>query len=440
MAYTSVIPVHRLDNTLNYTTNEKKCSRSQSEESLEGVVEEVLNRDRSERDLFLSAIGCTTDSAFADMCRVKQMWHKEKGVQGFHLVQSFAAGEVTPELAHTIGMQMAEQLLHGQFQVVVSTHLNTKCIHNHLAWNSVSLQNGRKYRSNHKIYVTEIRHLSDTLCREYGLSVIDTEKSERTARSYAQWLAEQNGQPTWKTAIQQDIDAAVTAAFTWNQFLRILEEKGYTFQLNRKYITLQPPGKERPVRFKTLGSRYTPESIRRRILYPKPPIPAGKRTPPVRYFRLQTGVLPTRRLTGLRALYFSYLYKMGALKKKPRHVSFAVREDIRRLDQRIEQMEFVFKNRIEDRGQLAEIRQEAESQIAALIKERQRLYRYESGSPQIDTLTRQLKQLRHTAKLCRNIEVQSLEMEKRLRAVWQAEQQRRERKQQPTRTQAERRR
>lgn len=115
---------------------------------------------------------------------------------------------------------------------------------------------------------------------------------------------------------------------------------------------------------------------------------------------------------------------MGALKKKPRHVSFAVREDIRRLDQRIEQMEFVFKNRIEDRGQLAEIRQEAESQIAALIKERQRLYRYESGSPQIDTLTRQLKQLRHTAKLCRNIEVQSLEMEKRLRAVWQAEQQR----------------
>lgn len=221
-------------------------------------MEEVLNRDRSERDLFLSAIGCTTDSAFADMCRVKQMWHKEKGVQRFHLVQSFAAGEVTPELAHTIGMQMAEQLLHGQFQVVVSTHLNTKCIHNHLAWNSVSLQNGRKYRSNHKIYVTEIRHLSDTLCREYGLSVIDTEKSERTARSYAQWLAEQNGQPTWKTAIQQDIDAAVTAAFTWNQFLRILEEKGYTFQLNRKYITLQPPGKERPGPIQDAGQPLHP--------------------------------------------------------------------------------------------------------------------------------------------------------------------------------------
>ena len=440
MAYTSIIPVHRLDNALNYITNEKKCSRAENEASLESVVDEALNRDRSEQDLFLSSVGCTTDSAFADMCRVKQMWHKVKGVQGFHLVQSFAAGEVTPELAHTIGMQMAEHLLHGQFQVVVSTHLNTKCIHNHLVWNSVSLQNGRKYRSNRKSYVAEIRRISDTLCREYGLSVIDTEKSERAARPYAQWLAEQNGQPTWKTAIQQDIDAAITASFTWTQFLRILEEQGYTFQLNRKYITLQPAGKERPVRFKTLGSRYTPESIRRRILYPKPPIPAGKRTPPVRYCRLQTGVLPTRRLTGLRALYFSYLYKMGALKKKPRHVSYAVREDIRRLDQRIEQMEFVFKNRIEDRGQLAEIRQEAESQITALIKERQRLYRYEPGSPQIDSLTRQLKQLRHTAKLCQNIEVQSLEMEKRLRAVWQAEQQRRERKQQPTRTQAERRR
>lgn len=432
MAYTSIIPVHRLDNALDYTTNEKKCSRAENEASLESVVDEALNRDRSEQDLFLSAIGCTTDSAFADMCRVKQMWHKEKGVQGFHLVQSFAAGEVTPELAHTIGMQMAEQLLHGQFQVVVSTHLNTKCIHNHLVWNSVSLQNGRKYRSNRKSYVTEIRRISDDLCREYGLSVIDTEKSERTARPYAQWLAEQNGRPTWKTVIQQDIDAAVTAAFTWNQFLRILEGQGYTFQLNRKYITLQPPGKERPVRFKTLGWQYTPESIQRRILYPKPPIPAGKRTPPARHLRLKAGTLPTRRLTGLRALYFSYLYKMGALKKKPRYVSYAVREDIRRLDQRIEQMNFVFKNRIEDRGQLAEIRQEAEAKITALIKERQKLYRYEPGSPQIDCLTGQLKQLRHTAKLCRNIEVQSLEMEERLRA--RMKEQQREHEQQPDRT------
>ena len=92
MAYTSIIPVHRLDNALDYTMDEEKCSRSPVESSLERAVDEALNQDKSEQDLFQSAIGCTLESAFADMCAVKKMWHKEKGVQGFHLVQSFAAG------------------------------------------------------------------------------------------------------------------------------------------------------------------------------------------------------------------------------------------------------------------------------------------------------------------------------------------------------------
>ena len=148
------------------------------------------------------------------MCRVKAMWHKEKGVQGFHLVQSFAAGEATPELAHQIGLEFADRLLHGNFQAVISTHLNTKCIHNHIVWNSVSVKDGKKYRSNAKSYITEVRRISDALCAEHHLSIICTEKSEQVVRPYAQWLAEQNGAPTWKTPIQQDLDAAVAAALT----------------------------------------------------------------------------------------------------------------------------------------------------------------------------------------------------------------------------------
>ena len=416
MAYTSIIPVHRLDNALDYTMDEEKCSRSPVESSLERAVDEALNQDKSEQDLFQSAIGCTLESAFADMCAVKKMWHKEKGVQGFHLVQSFAAGEVTPELAHQIGLEFAEQLLGGKFQVVVSTHLNTGHIHNHLVWNSVSMENGRKYRSNEKSYVAQIRRISDELCRKHQLSVIDTAKSERVARPYAQWLAEQNGKPTWKTPIQQDVDAAIAVSLTWKQFLRMLEQRGYTFRFNRKYATLKPPGRDYTVRFKALGGQYTPEAIQRRILYPKPPTPAGKRTSPARSFRLRTGGQRFRRLTGLRALYFSYLYKVGALRRKPRYQSYAVREDIRKLDRRIEQADFIFKNHIEDRGQLAAIRQKAENEIAMLLKQRQKLYRCEPGSPEIAVLTGKLKELRRTAKLCRNIEAHSIEIEQRLQA------------------------
>lgn len=416
MAYTSIIPVHRLDNALDYTMDEEKCSRSPVESSLERAVDEALNQDKSEQDLFQSAIGCTLESAFADMCAVKKMWHKEKGVQGFHLVQSFAAGEVTPELAHQIGLEFAEQLLGGKFQVVVSTHLNTGHIHNHLVWNSVSMENGRKYRSNEKSYVAQIRRISDELCRKHQLSVIDTAKSERVARPYAQWLAEQNGKPTWKTPIQQDVDAAIAVSLTWKQFLRMLEQRGYTFRFNRKYATLKPPGRDYTVRFKALGGQYTPEAIQHRILYPKPPTPAGKRTSPARSFRLRTGGQRFRRLTGLRALYFSYLYKVGALRRKPRYQSYAVREDIRKLDRRIEQADFIFKNHIEDRGQLAAIRQKAENEIAMLLKQRQKLYRCEPGSPEIAVLTGKLKELRRTAKLCRNIEAHSIEIERRLQA------------------------
>lgn len=281
--------MHRLDNAIDYTLDERKCSRRENEESLEGEIDKALNKDKTEQDLFQSAIGCTVDSAFEDMCRIKEMWHKEKGVQGFHLVQSFAAGEVSPELAHQIGLEFSERLLGGNFQAVVSTHLNTKCVHNHIVWNSVSMKNGRKYHSNERTYVTGVRKISDELCVKHHLSVIRTEKSERVARPYAQWLAEQNGAPTWKTPIQQDLNAAVSASLTWKQFLCALEQKGYAFRFDRKYPTLILPGSGRTVRFKTLGKQYTPEAIQRRILYPKPPHRAGKEQPPANRFLLLLG-------------------------------------------------------------------------------------------------------------------------------------------------------
>ena len=418
-----MIPVHRLDNAIDYTLDEKKCSRRENEKSLEGEIGKALNQEKTEQDLFQSALGCTCDTAFEDMCKIKKMWHKEKGVQGFHLVQSFSAGEVSPELAHQIGLEFADRLLGGEFQAVVSTHLNTKCIHNHSVWNSVSTKNGRKYRSNERTYVTGVRKISDELCRKYHLSVIDTEKSERVARPYAQWLAEQNGTATWETPIRQDVDAAIAASLTWKQFLRALEKRGYAFRFDRKYPTLILPGTGRTVRFKTLGKQYTPEAIQNRILYPKPPYRAGKQTPPASRFLLLLGEKPSPKLSGLRALYYSYLYKVGVLRKKPPYPSYAVREDIRKLDQRIEQAEFIFKNHIEDRGQLHAIRQKAEDEIAVLLKERQKLYRYQPNSPQIDVLTEQLKKLRHTAKLCRNIEIHSIEMEQHLQAAQQEEQQ-----------------
>ena len=148
MAYTSVIPVRRLDRTVDYVQNKAKTTPK----SLEEAVDYAANRDKTESACFETGLGCTTTSAFEDMRLNTLRWHKETGVQGYHLVQSFAEGEVTPELAHQIGVEFAEQLLHGKYQAIVTTHLNTKHYHNHIVWSAVSLEDGNvsKQKKNKK--------------------------------------------------------------------------------------------------------------------------------------------------------------------------------------------------------------------------------------------------------------------------------------------------
>ena len=435
MAYTSVIPVHRLKASVEYVLDEKKTSRGQNAKSLEEAVDYALNRAKTEQDLFESAIACTCKTAFEDMCQVKEMWHKTGGVQGFHLVQSFAAGEVTPELAHQIGLELAGQLLQSRYQAVVSTHLNTEHIHNHIVWNSVAIQDGKKYHSNAKSYYTEVRSISDKLCKQHGLSVIEETRTGAVGRPYPQWLAEQENRPTWKSAIQQDIESAIAKAVTWNQFIKALETRGYKIRLDRKHITLQPPGKPRPVRFKTLGKDYTLEAIRRRILYPRTRSPAGENNLSPTLYAVIMGH-PGKRYSGLRGLYVSYLFQVGVLPQKPRYPSYAAREDIRKLDQRIEQMEFIFEHEIADRIQLQTMQQAAESEIEKLVRERSRLYRREPDSPRIEELTAQLKKQRKTVRICKRIEEHSRAIEQRLEASRQEQAQREIQQQQAERKEA----
>lgn len=411
MAYTSLIPVRRLDRAVKYVRDKTKTTKPSS---LEEAVDYALNRDKTESVCFETGLSCLCETAFADMKANAHRWHKTGGVQGYHLVQSFAAGEVTPELAHQIGVELADQLLAGRYQAVVTTHLNTGHIHNHIVWCAVALDNGRKYHSNAKSYYTEVRARSDALCRQYGLSVIETPGSERGKRQYAKWQAETNGQPTWRTAIRMDLDEAISMALTWRQFLAILEQKGYEIRMGRKYPTLRPPGKERFVRFKTLGKSYTPEAIRRRILYPKHPFVQ----PSVWRGRLHGTHRKARKLTGLRALYYRYLYELGALPRKPQRPRYAVRQDIRNLDKRIRQMEFLSRHEISTLVQLDTYRQAQEQAVDALLTERRHLHKAapdDTVKERLTQITQSLKPLRRDIWISRQIAEQSVQMQKRLR-------------------------
>ena len=409
MAYTSVIPVRRLDRAVKYVMNKEKTTAV----SLQDALDYAANRDKTEQSCFESSYACTLETAFADMRQTKERWHKSGGVQGYHLVQSFAAGEVSPELAHQIAKELADRVLGGRYEYVIGTHLNTGHIHSHIVWNSVSRIDGKKYHSNGKSYVTEIRAVSDELCRKYKLSIIDTETSHHVAKPYAEWLAEKNGQPTWRTAIRQDVDDAIRQSLTWRQFVAALQDKGYELQFNRKYPVLRPPGKERFVRFKTLGKRYTPEVIQNRLLYPQFDRCFVENSPRIQYGRLH-GDKPRRKLTGLRALYYRYLYELGALPRKPRRSSYAVRQDAYKLDQRIQQMEFLSRNSIDTLTQLETYRQAKLGEIVQLTAERKSLYKANPDSSRIQQITAALKQLRQEERLCRKIAEHSIEVQQHL--------------------------
>ena len=433
MAYTSIIPVRRLDSTVNYVMNKEKTTAV----SLEDAIGYAANRSKTEKSCCESAFACTLESAFTDMRKTKERWHKSGGVQGYHLVQSFAADEVTPELAHQIAKELADRVLGARYEYVIGTHLNTDHIHSHIVWNSVSRIDGKKYHSNGKSYVTEIRAVSDELCRKYKLSVIDTENSNHVAKPYAEWMAEKNGQPTWRTAIRQDVDDAIQQSLTWRQFLGTLDRKGYEVRMGRKYPVLRPPGKERFVRFKTLGKRYTPEAIQTRILYPQNYRPYVEKAPSVQHGRLHSGKKPHRKLTGLRALYYRYLYELGALPRKPRRPSYAVRQDAYKLDQRIRQMEFLSKNNIDTLAQLETYRQALQTEIGQLLTKRKQLPKTDDVQSQRESVNTALRQLRQEERLCRKIAEHSIEVQQHLteahrdRAAQQKQEQERARDRRP---------
>lgn len=414
MAYTSIIPVHRLDNSIDYIKDkEKTVQKPEHAGSLEEAITYALNREKTEQMVFEDSIGCTCEDAYVDMSDTKKRFHKMEGVQGYHLIQSFAKGEASPELAHLIGQELAEQLLKGQFEVVITTHLNTAHYHNHLVFNSVSMLDGHKYHSNCRSYYEEIRKISDGLCRKYGLSVIQS--TDGKGMGYAQWKAQQDGKPTWRTGIRMDIREAVQNSFTWKQLVQQMEKKGYEWKLNRKYVALKAPGMERFVRLKSLGSRYTETSIREWLLEPR-----SYRKQPAGNEHKRAGQ-DRKKHSGLQALYYSYLYQMGVFRKRPPRSSFPIQADIRKLDQWIEQLDFLQKHGITTREQLASHRKPLEERMLTLTKERHRLYRTAPGAERLGEITEELKPLRKEVRLCIKIEQHSRMMERKLAAQKEVE-------------------
>lgn len=446
MATTAIWDVtDRLDRVIDYATNPEKTENldfsSPDFKGLQSVLNYTQQDTKTEKQFYVSGINCDPITVCQQMRRTKLQFQKTDGILAFHGYQAFAPGEATPETAHDIGVKLAQELWGERFEVVVSTHLDKNHLHNHFVLNSVSFRDGKRYYDNKATYAL-MRRVSDRLCREHSLSVIENPKRGKS-KHYAEWKAEQEGKPTWRGLIREDVDNAITSAMTFTQFISALRRQDYEVKTGVKHMAVRPAGKERFVRLKTLGDDYTEEAIKKRILQnrtPKrpSPLPESKR----KRCTLKGSFKTAKKITGLQALYFHYLYKMGILPRNrasTKRTHFLLREDIRHMDEITAQTRLLCKHRIESKDQLLFHRSGLEQEMASLYADRRSLYnrirrckdedQIAAYREQISGLSKNLSSLRKEVKLCTGILSRSDEIKEKLHRVKQEEiQQRKEEK------------
>ena len=397
---------------------------------------------------FISGINCLPSTARDEMLAVKKRFGKEDGVIAYHGYQSFAPGEATPELAHEIGVKLAQRLWGERYQVLVATHLDKENhLHNHFVLNTVSFVDGIKYHRTEKDY-HDMRTMSDTLCREYNLSVIQRPQAGKS-KHYGEWRAEQEQRPTWRGLIRSEIDELIRQSVTEKQFYYLLRQKGYEVKFG-KDISVRPPGKERFVRLtRNFGEAYTAEAIRQRIL--QQPLPQPERqmtdTPSPKTYRVQGSRQTARKITGFRALYFCYCYKLGIFPKgRPQNrarLHFLLREDLLKLNNISQEVRLLARHQIDTAEQLALYKKEQEVNIQELSAKRRVLQnalrtkavrdspkQADAHRAQIRELSERLKALRREVHLCDDIAERSGVMAEKLKAVREDAQKQRQKEEQ----------
>lgn len=224
----------------------------------------ILNPEKTDEKLLVSSYGCASETAAREFEWTRKI-AEQKGMNPVriiarHVIQSFEIGEVTPELAHEIGKQFADEILGGKYEYVLTTHIDKDHVHNHLIFNAVDFVDYHAYKSYKRIYY-DMREVSDRLCKENGLSVIPP--SQNKGMGYKEYTEAKRG-TSWKQKLKQTIDRIVITAKDYDDFLRLMQEAGYEIK-TVKYISFRAKGQERFTRSKTIGENYTEERIKERI-------------------------------------------------------------------------------------------------------------------------------------------------------------------------------
>ena len=418
MAVTSIWPIKgRVEDVIKYAGNPEKASEENEKalsalHAVDDVVEYAADEMKTEKRLYVTGINCTEKNAIKRFREDLARAERQSSRVCYHGYQSFAENEVDADTAHRIGVELAKALWGSRgFRVIVATHCNTGHYHNHFVICATSMY-GKRFDNSHEDY-RRMRYESDRLCKEYGLSVVETAKDN--GKHYAEWEAEQEGKPTLRGVIRAAIDTAIIGSTTKAEFLDAMDQMGFIIDQSGKYPKIKQVGNERFVRFKSLGEGYDVDEIIERICqndkakYPRIPeqedpkqIFAGEKEP----VAIMTFV----------PLFRCYSRALGIITERPRtnrRIYFLIRQDTSAMRLYVDSARLVTQHNLHTKEDVLCYKQQAMDQIDQFIKERQdarnalkRSQRsgdtglYSHAKYNIEVLTRRLSKLRREITTC----------------------------------------
>ena len=421
MATTKIWKVQkRLDHVINYATNEEKTKNNYNEygmdefDSIRQVMTYATNPDKTEKQFYTTGINCEVKDAVKQMQLVKTIYGKENGILAFHAYQSFNKGEVTSEIAHEIGVKLANEMWGDRFQVVVSTHLNTEHLHNHFVINSVSFKDGKKHYSN-LTNTALLRKTSDEICEEYGLSVL-TEKTCKSGINFENFYKKSIRDSDYYKFAKEDIDYAIKHSYTLKQFQQMLVSMGYNYYYRADKLSVRREPYKRNIRVeRAFGEDYSLENIKRRI-FENDYIRSEKILPYMvvknRHFTTRNKVKKKYRPKGIVALYYYYRYLLKLYTKKNVQYKLTpeMRAEVKKMDEYSERIRFLCKYKIETMSDVDNVKEKKQKEMQKILNIRNRLYykrqklenesEKDSVTKEIIDVTATLTRIRKEIRLC----------------------------------------
>lgn len=388
-----------ISRVISYAKNPEKTTFADLKQVLKYAEDDEKTIDKDKKTMYVSGVNCKAKTAYEKMMLVQNRFDKCTGNVAYHAYQSFKTGEVTAELAHKIGVELAEKMW-SEYQVVVATHLDTGTYHNHFVVNSVNMFTGKKFNCNKGAYY-HFRELSDGLCREYGLTIIEKPKG-KTPRSI--YFAEKRGEPTKYNVIRKTIDEAMEMCINYGQFKKIMIKKGYIINddYNRKYPTIRSINDKKSVRMYHLGEQYLPKNIANKVEH-NPYyqnrymefIHTKKKKPQYRIYKYKGKFRNISKMSGIDVIFLLLFHLLGLIPKRENYkpLSPEMKQEVRKMERYSNEIRLIVSEKIKTTEDVKNYISQTEKDIDNVTNVRQK-YRNKLRNCKDDILIKEYKEKR----------------------------------------------